>query len=88
MKNIVVIPGRGGSKGIPKKNIQELCGKPLIAYSIEAALQAEKVNRVVVSTDDQKIAKVSRKYGAEVILRPTDISGDFASSESALLHVL
>lgn len=88
MKNIAVIPARGGSKGISKKNIQDLCGKPLIAYSIEAALQAEMVDRVFVSTDDQEIAEVSCDYGAEVIQRPSDISGDFASSESALLHVL
>ena len=88
MKNIAIIPARGGSKGIPQKNIQDLCGKPLIAYSIEAALQAEKVDRVVVSTDDQEIAEISSKYGAEVIGRPAEISGDFASSESALLHVL
>ena len=87
-KTIAVIPARGGSKGIPGKNIQDLCGKPLIAYSIEAALQAEMVDRVIVSTDDQEIAEVSRKYGAEVIQRPRDISGDLASSESALLHVL
>jgi len=88
MENIAVIPARGGSKGIPQKNIKNLCGKPLIVYSIEAALQAKSVERVIVSTDDKEIAKVSRQYGAEVIQRPDDISGDFASSEAALLHVL
>ena len=87
-KILAVIPARGGSKGIPGKNICEISGKPLIAYSIEAALQATLVDRVVVSTDDQAIADVSIQYGAEVIQRPADISGDLASSESALLHVL
>ena len=87
-KTIAVIPARGGSKGIPRKNIRVLCGRPLIAYSIEAALQAEMVNRVIVSTDDQEIAEISAKYGAEIIRRPADISDDIASSESALLHVL
>lgn len=87
-KILSVIPARGGSKGIPGKNICEVSGKPLIAYSIEAALQAKLVDRVVVSTNDQVIADVSEKYGAEVVLRPDAISGDLASSESALLHVL
>ncbi|MCI5227322.1 MAG: acylneuraminate cytidylyltransferase family protein, partial [Candidatus Electrothrix sp. AX2] len=73
MKNIAIIPARGGSKGIPQKNIKNLCGKPLIAYSIEAALQATSLDRVIVSTDDQEIAKASRQYGAEVIQRPDDI---------------
>jgi N-acylneuraminate cytidylyltransferase len=85
---IAIIPARGGSKGIPKKNIQKLCGKPLLAYSIEAALQAKFIDRVIVSTDDQKIATVASEYGAEVIHRPAELAGDFASSESALLHVL
>ena len=88
MKNIAIIPARGGSKGISGKNICEVNGKPLIAFSIEAALQAMFVDRVVVSTDDKAIADVSIQYGAEVIQRPADISGDLASSESALLHVL
>ncbi len=88
MKTIAVIPARGGSKGIPGKNIKEVVGQPLIVYSIKAALEAELVDRVIVSTDDQAIADVSIQYGAEVILRPSDISGDLASSESALLHVL
>lgn len=88
MKTIAVIPARGGSKGIPGKNTKNLAGQPLIAYSIKAALETECVDRVIVSTDDEEIAEVSRQYGAEVIQRPDDISGDFASSEAALLHVL
>ncbi len=88
MKILAVIPARGGSKGIPKKNIRELCGQPLLAYSIEAALQAKLINRVIVSTDDQEIADVAIEYGAEVIQRPAELAGDFVSSEAALLHVL
>jgi len=86
-KILAIIPARGGSKGIPKKNIKELAGKPLIAHTIESAKKS-KVNRIIISTDDLEIEEVSKRYGAEVIKRPKDISGDFASSESALLHVL
>ena len=85
---LAVIPARGGSKGIPGKNIKLLGGKPLIAWTIEAALAAQLVDRVVVSTDDPQIAEVSRRYGAEVVLRPAELAGDFAASELALLHVL
>lgn len=88
MKTLAVIPARAGSKGIPNKNIHELAGKPLIAHTIEAALKSSAVNRLVVSTDGEEIASVSKKFGAEVIPRPSEISGDMASSESALLHVL
>ncbi|BCW97597.1 MAG: transferase [Armatimonadota bacterium] len=88
MENLAIIPARGGSKSVPRKNLLPLAGKPLIASTIEAALQAETVSRVVVSTDDAEIAIVSEKHGAEVVWRPEEISGDRASSESALLHVL
>jgi len=88
MKVLAIIPARGGSKGIPHKNIVPLAGKPLVAWSVEAARQTPAVTRVVVSTDDEDIAKVSRQFGAEAVTRPTEISGDSASSESALLHVL
>lgn len=84
----VIIPARGGSKGVPKKNIRSVGGKPLIAHSILAAKEAQSVNKVFVSTDNDEISEVSKKYGAEIVLRPTDISGDTASSESALLHAL
>ncbi len=70
MEILAIIPARGGSKGIPRKNVQPLGGKPLIAWSIEAALEAPSVNRVVVSTDDAEIGDVSHKYGAEVVWRP------------------
>ncbi|MDD2238193.1 MAG: acylneuraminate cytidylyltransferase [Kiritimatiellae bacterium] len=88
MKTLAIIPARGGSKGIPHKNIHPLAGRPLIAWTIDAALAAKRVDRVVVSTDDAEIADVARQWGAEVVLRPVEIAGDTASSESALLHVL
>ncbi|MCB0191140.1 MAG: acylneuraminate cytidylyltransferase family protein [Anaerolineae bacterium] len=88
MKTLALIPARGGSKGVPRKNLYPLAGKPLIAHTIEQACQARLVNRVIVSTDDPEIAAVSESYGAEIIWRPVDISGDTATSESALLHAL
>jgi N-acylneuraminate cytidylyltransferase len=87
-KNLAIIPARGGSKGIPGKNLRPLVGQPLVAHTIEQAHQAHQVGRVIVSTDDPRIAAVSEQYGAEVIWRPAEISGDTASSESALLHAL
>ncbi len=88
MKVLAIIPARGGSKGIPRKNIRLLAGKPLIAYSIEQSRQARQVNRTIVSTDDDEIAEVARQYGAEVVMRPPELATDTASSESVLLHVL
>lgn len=87
MSTVAFIPARGGSKGVPGKNIKLIAGKPLIAWSIEQALQSALVDRVVVSTDCQKIAECARKYGAEVpFMRPAEISGDTATTESAMLH--
>ena len=83
-----VIPARGGSKGIPGKNLKRIAGQPLVAWTIQAAKQARHVQRVVVSTDDPAIAEVARAYGAEVVERPVELSHDTASSESALLHAL
>jgi len=88
MKIISIIPARGGSKGIPQKNLQRIGGYPLIYWSINASLNSNIVNRTVVSTDDAAIAQLSEKYGAEVVMRPDELSGDSASSESALLHVI
>lgn len=85
---VAVIPARGGSKGIPKKNILTIGGRPLIAHTILAAKAARTIGRVVVSTDDAEIGRVASEWGAEVVWRPTEISGDFASSEAALLHSL
>lgn len=85
---LTVIPARGGSKGIPKKNIRLLGGKPLIAHTIEASLGSRLITRTTVSTDDAEIGDVAKRYGSEVIWRPAEIAGDLSSSESALLHVL
>lgn len=88
-KNIVaLIPARGGSKSIPKKNIIDFCGKPLLVWSIEDAKDSSLIDDVYVSTDDKEIAEVSEKYGAEVIWRPKEISGDFSPSEEALKHAI
>ena len=88
MKAIAIIPARGGSKGLPRKNVRPLCGKPLIAWTIESAIAADSVEQVVVSTDDPEIAQISRRFGASVIMRPREISGDRSPSEEALLHAL
>ncbi len=85
---LAIIPARGGSRGIPRKNVKLLCGRPLVAWTIDAALAASTIGRVVVSTDDDEIAEISRRYGAEVVRRPPEIAGPLASSESALLHTL
>lgn len=88
MKILAIIPARGGSKGVPGKNIQTVAGKPLLAHTIEQAHHSNLVSRVVVSTDSPHIGAVASQYGAELVWRPVEISGDTASSESALLHVL
>lgn len=84
-----VIPARGGSKGIQRKNLRLLAGKPLIAYILEAALQAETLDRVIVSTEDEEIATVARGYGAEVpFLRPEDLARDEISLVPVVRHAL
>lgn len=85
-KIVAIIPARGGSKGISRKNIKLLSGKPLIVYTIEVALKCECLSRVIVSTDDEEIADISKKYGAEVIIRPHSISGDKSPVTDALRH--
>jgi N-acylneuraminate cytidylyltransferase len=87
--NIAIIPARGGSKRIPRKNIKEFHGKPIIAYSIEAAKQSRCFDRIIVSTDDQEIAEVAKTYGAEVpFIRPNDISDDYATTMDVIKHAL
>ena len=83
-----VTPARGGSKGVPRKNIRPLCGKPLIAWTVEAAKASKLLDRYVVSTDDNEIANVARKNGAAVLERPDDLATDEASTLSVLQHVL
>lgn len=87
-KTVVVIPARGGSRGIPDKNIRDFAGKPLIAWAIELALATRGVSRVIVSTDSPRIADVARKYGAEVpFLRPLEIATADTPIEPVLSHV-
>ncbi|MCJ7696478.1 MAG: acylneuraminate cytidylyltransferase [Anaerolineaceae bacterium] len=86
---LALIPARGGSKGIPRKNIRDFAGYPLIAYSIIAALQAETVTRVIVTTDDEEIAAISRQWGAEApFLRPEEFSQDMTQDFPVIVHAL
>lgn len=85
---LAIIPARGGSRGIPRKNIRLLNGKPLIAYTIESALNSELIDRVIVSTEDKEIVQISEKSGAEVIKRPEELAGDDTSTEDVLKHVV
>jgi CMP-N-acetylneuraminic acid synthetase len=88
--NVVAIIGaRGGSKGLPRKNVRMLGGKPLIAWSIEAAKASPYVDRVIVTTDDVEIAEVSRKFGAEVpFMRPPELAQDLTPTEPVLTHAV
>jgi CMP-N,N'-diacetyllegionaminic acid synthase len=89
MEVLAIIQARGGSKSVPRKNIRPLAGKPLIAWTIEAAKTAKMVTRVIVSTDDEEIAQVSREFGAEVpFLRPAELATDEAKSVGLLSHAL
>ncbi len=89
MKSLAIITARGGSKRIPRKNIKEFCGKPIIAYSIEAALNSGAFDSVMVSTDDEEIADIARKYGAEVpFMRNEATSNDTATTSDVLIEVL
>ena len=87
--NICIIPARGGSKRIPRKNIKIFFGKPIIYWSIRAAKEAKIFDEIIVSTDDQEIANISREFGASVpFFRPLDISGDFASLQLVMKHAI
>lgn len=89
MKNLCIIPARGGSKRIPRKNIKPFMGKPIMAYSIEAALESRIFDEVIVSTDDADFAKVAKQYGASVpFMRSAATANDYASTEDVLLEVL
>ncbi len=92
MRILALIPARGGSKGIPRKNVIDIAGKPLIAHSIEQALQASRITRTIVTTDNEEIADVARRYGAEVpFMRPSELSQDLSTDlevfEHALVHL-
>lgn len=89
MKNLAIIPARGGSKRIPKKNIKDFLGKPIITYSIEAALKSSLFNEVMVSTDDEEIAEIAQKYGAKVpFLRSENTTNDYATLTDVVKEVL
>jgi len=86
---IGIIPARAGSKGLPGKNIKELCGKPLIAWSIEAGLKSKYIDELVVSTDSNEIAEIAKKYGAKMpFIRPEHLANDTATSFSVIQHCI
>jgi len=86
---LVLIPARGGSKGLTRKNIKQLLGKPLIAWTIEQSLESKYLDRVIVSTEDKEIAEVSKKYGAEVpFMRPRELATDEAKGIDVILHAI
>jgi CMP-N,N'-diacetyllegionaminic acid synthase len=89
MKVLGIITARGGSKGVPRKNIRPLAGRPLLAYTAEAALRAKKLSRVILSTDDREIAETGRKYGLEVpFIRPAELAEDATPTLPVLIHAL
>ena len=84
---IAVIPARGGSKRIPRKNIKDFCGKPMIAWSIEVAKTSDLFDRIIVSTDDAEIAEVAKQWGAEVpFMRPSELSNDYVGTTEVIAH--
>lgn len=88
-KILAIIPARGGSKGLPRKNIRSILGKPLIAWTIESAMNSYEISKVIVSTDDLDIAKVAKEYGAEIpFIRPSYLATDASSSVDVILHAL
>ena len=87
-KVLSIIPARGGSKGLPRKNIIDLAGKPLIAWTIEASLNSKYITKTIVSSDDKEILDISTKYGSEVIKRPDNLASDDATSESVVKHAI
>jgi len=88
MNIVIIIPARGGSKGLKNKNIKPLLGKPLLYYTIDAARESKLADRIIISTEDKNISKVSREYGIEVVNRPIEYSTDDAPIELALRHVI
>ena len=89
MKPICIIPARGGSKGVPRKNIRPLLNKPLIAYTIEKSLESDIFSHVIVSTEDKEIAKISKKFGAEVpFMRPKNLAKDTTGMAEVLVNAV
>src|SRR4051794_17009918 len=87
-KTVAIIPARGGSKGVPGKNLRPVGGIPLVARAVRSCLAASRIDGTYVTTDDPTVADVARRAGAVVIERPADIAGDAATSEAALEHAL
>jgi len=85
---LAIIPARGGSKRLPRKNVLDLCGKPLIAWSIEAGLNSKYVDKVFVTSDDDEILDISKKFGAETIKRPDEFASDTATTFDAIKHTI
>lgn len=85
---LAIIPARGGSKRLPRKNILDLCGKPLISWSIEAGLKSKYIDKVIVTSDDDEILSISKEYGAEIIRRPDELSSDTATTFDAIKHTI
>lgn len=87
-KFLALIPARGGSKGLPGKNIRELCGKPLVAWPIDLAKQSKYIDNIIVSTDSDAIADVARAFGADIIMRPAELASDSAVVADVVRHAL
>lgn len=85
---LAIIPARGGSKRLPRKNILDLCGKPLISWSIEAGVKSKYIDKVIVTSDDDEILSISKEYGAEIIRRPDELSSDTATTFDAIKHTI
>jgi CMP-N-acetylneuraminic acid synthetase len=88
LKGVAIIPARGGSKGIPMKNIKLLAGKPLIAYTIDEAVKCQCFDRIIVSTDDPKIAKISQENGADILMRPKELAEDGTPTVDVIVHAI
>jgi CMP-N-acetylneuraminic acid synthetase len=88
IKCLAIIPARGGSKGLPRKNIKPLLGKPLVAWTIEQAKKSKYIDRIVVSTEDMEIAEIAKEYGAEIIERPEELAKDESPTIDAIFHAL
>ncbi|MFX4281038.1 cytidylyltransferase domain-containing protein [Aliarcobacter butzleri] len=85
---LAIIPARGGSKRLPRKNVLDLCGKPLITHTIEAGLKSNYIDKVIVSSDDEEILKISKKLGAETVKRPDELASDIATTFDAIKHTI
>ena len=85
---LAIIPARGGSKRLPRKNVLDLNGKPLIAYSIEAGLKSKYIDELIVTSDDTEILEISKEYGANTIKRPDNLASDTATSFDAIKHTI